>query len=79
MQKLGQSEKKEKEKTNCTVCKKLFVVLLTHLNKSEKCKQGYGDDYNKIKSAKDEERKNYQKAFRGKNKEDIKDYQKKYR
>ena len=39
----------QKKKTICKACKIEWTVLLTHLNKVEKCKIAYGTEYNTIK------------------------------
>ena len=45
----GDGAKKEKKKIKCKICSNSYVVLLTHLNKSENCKKGYGKEYETLK------------------------------
>ena len=55
--------KLEKTKSQCKVCKKLFVVRLAHLSKSTDCKTKYGKEYDSLKSNKDKENEEYQKVY----------------
>ena len=38
----------EKIRTQCKICKRSFISLLTHLNQSENCKNQYGEEYHKL-------------------------------
>ena len=60
--------KPEKSKVQCKLCKKFFVSLPTHLNRS-KCKDENTQGYNKLKS----EQENYQKNYWNTNKEVLKE------
>ena len=55
----GNGAKKEKKNIICKICSNSYVVLLTHLNKSEDCKKGYGKGYDKLKAKKLDEKKQY--------------------
>ena len=56
-------KKIEKNKTRCKICKKFFVVLLLHLDKSDVCKIQYGKQFDKLKTSKNNEKKEYQKVY----------------
>ena len=73
------SKDMEKTKTNCQICNKLFVSLLTHLNRAEDCKAKYDKEYEELKMKRELEIKEYQKNYKIKKKSEITEQMKEYR
>ena len=45
------------KKTNCYCCNKAFINLYSHLSRSYKCKEIYGEEFNALKKERDENAK----------------------
>ena len=59
------SQKNEKTRTQCKSCKELFMSLIAHLNRNQKCQTNYGLEYGKMKISNEQRRKNYKLQNKG--------------
>ena len=75
----GSEKDGKKKEVKCKNCKRSFKLFLAHLKKVKSCQESYGDEYERMVKQKVEEKSEYLKNYKDKNKKQIQPQRANYR